>query len=65
MDIPELSMALSQSKVVGQIGTAVLSMALDHFRQEGAKLTELMDTPVKEMELSVHPDLGSNIDISI
>lgn len=65
MDIPELSIVLSQSNVMNQISAGVLSMALDHSREEGAQLMELMDVPVKAMELSVHPNLGSNIDISI
>lgn len=72
MDIPSLSVALSQSKVMDQAGTAVLSMALDSTKQETATLIEMMDASVgapevsaKMMEQSVHPNLGANIDISI
>lgn len=72
MDIPSLSVALSQSKVMNQAGTAVLSMALDSTRQESASLIKMMDASAgvpkvsaKQMEQSVHPNLGANIDIRI
>lgn len=68
MDIPSLSVALSQANVLNQAGTAVLSMALDSTSQETASLLEMMDvsaTTTKMMEQSVHPNLGANIDISI
>ena len=44
---------------------AVLAMTLDTVEQQGAGLMELMQVPAQEMELSVHPNLGANIDISI
>ena len=65
MDIPALSMGLAQSKVMDQVGTAVLSMALDTVEQQGNKLLELMGASAQEMELSVHPNLGANIDITL
>lgn len=65
MDIAALSIALSQSQVISQAGTAVLAMSLDHSRQESASLMELMDASVKAMEQSVHPNLGGNIDITV
>lgn len=72
MDIPSLSIAYSQAKVMNQAGTAVLSMALDSTKQENAALLEMMDASVsipevsaKMMEQSVHPNLGANIDICI
>ena len=72
MDIPSLSVALSQSKTMDLAGTAVLSMALDSTRQETATLIDMMEasleTPAvstRMMEQSVHPNLGANIDVSV
>ncbi|MDE7299094.1 MAG: YjfB family protein [Lachnospiraceae bacterium] len=65
MDIPALSMGLAQSKVMDQVSAAVLSMALDTVEQQGSKLLELMGASTQEMELSVHPNLGANIDITL
>lgn len=65
MDIPALSIAMSQSQVMTQASAAVLAMTLDTVEQQGAGLMELMQVPAQEMELSVHPNLGANIDISI
>lgn len=65
MDIPSLSIALSEAKVMNQAGTAVLSMALDSTRQESAGLIDMMETSAQVMEQSVHPNLGANIDIRI
>ncbi|MDE6874819.1 MAG: YjfB family protein [Lachnospiraceae bacterium] len=72
MDIPSLSIALSQANVMNQAGTAVLSMALDSTSQETAALIEMMDASVgtpgasaKMMEQSVHPNLGANVDILV
>lgn len=58
MDIAEISMSLSQSKVTAAASTAVLSMSLDTMETAGENM-------VKMMELSVNPNIGSNIDISI
>ena len=58
MDIPALSMAMAQCNITNQLGTAMLSKALD--TAEGAG-----DTMVEMMERSVTPELGGNIDISV
>ncbi len=63
MDIPTLSMELSQSRVLSDVGTAVLSKSLDMVQDQGAAVTDLIDTAA--MELSVNPDIGANIDISV
>ncbi|WWR17088.1 YjfB family protein [Lachnospiraceae bacterium JLR.KK008] len=63
MDIPALSMALSQTKTMGDIGTAVLGKALDTARESGAAMAELIDTAA--MELSVNPHIGANFDVSV
>lgn len=63
MDIPALSMALSQSKTLGDVGTAVLGKALDTAKEQGAVMTEMIDTAA--MELSVNPHIGSNFDMRV
>lgn len=63
MDIPALSMALSQIETLGDVGTAVLSNSLDAAREQGSAMVEMIDSAA--MELSVNPGVGANIDISI
>ncbi len=63
MDIPELSMALSMSKVQQDWGVAMLSNSLDTLSDVGNTVAEMMDTSA--MELSVNPDLGANIDLKV
>ena len=58
MDIPGLSMALSQTELMTQVSTAMLAKSMDTVET----MTEGM---VKMMEASVTPNLGQNIDISI
>lgn len=58
MDIAEVSMGLSQTSVMTAASTAVLSMSLDMVETAGANM-------IKMMELSVNPNVGSNIDISV
>ncbi len=63
MDIPELSMALSMSKVQQDWGTAMLANSLEMLSDVGGSLAEMMDTSA--MELSVNPDVGANIDLRL
>lgn len=63
MDIPGLSMALSQADVLQQVGIAVLDKQLDLSKEVGAELMEIMDSAA--MELSVNPAVGGNFDIRI
>ncbi|MBE5843514.1 MAG: putative motility protein [Butyrivibrio sp.] len=63
MDIPELSMALSMSRVQQDWGTAMLANSLDMLSDVGGSLAEMIDTSA--MELSVNPDVGANIDIRL
>lgn len=62
MNIPELSTALSNVNIMNQVGTAVLSKALDNSEVAGAGLINMMD---RSMELSVNPAVGSNFDMYI
>lgn len=58
MDIPALSMAMSQARIQSDVSIAVLDKSLDAFQDIGDGLAQLM-------EQSVTPYLGGNIDISL
>lgn len=58
MDIPGLSVAMSQANVSNDLGIAVLAKTLDAVEESG----ELM---VQMMERSVNPHLGANIDVRV
>lgn len=58
IDIPALSMAMSQNKVMSDFSVAMLDKSLDTF-------TDIGDSMTKMMEQSVNPALGGNIDISV
>ncbi|MBQ7581929.1 MAG: YjfB family protein [Lachnospiraceae bacterium] len=58
MDIAALSMSMAQERVMTEVGTAILSKAIDQGQENG-------DTLTKMMEQSVNPDVGGNIDISL
>lgn len=62
MNIPELSTALSSSRLLNQVGTTMLSKSLDDAESAGAGMIQMMD---RSMELSVNPSVGSNIDVLI
>ena len=55
-------MALSHISDMSQIGTAVLSRAMDANEALGEGLVQIMDSA---MELSVNPNVGASIDIRI
>ncbi|MGN0479954.1 MAG: YjfB family protein [Lachnospiraceae bacterium] len=58
MDIPALSMSLSQIDTTNKVGVAMLSKSLDTMEQMGDGITKMM-------EASVTPHLGQNIDLSV
>lgn len=62
MNIPELSTALANVELNTQIGTAMLSKALDTSEATGESLIRMMD---RSMELSVNPAIGSNFDMYV
>ncbi len=62
MDIAELSMVLSQNRIMNNVGVAMLSQSLDMVSETTDTLTDMMDN---SMELSVNPNIGSNIDIRL
>lgn len=63
MDIPALSMRMAQTNLLTDVGTALLAKSMDQADTTAAALTDMLDSSA--MELSVNPDIGGNIDISI
>ena len=61
MDIAALSMALSTANLQTAVGVAVADKGQDIMKQSGAQLVEM----IKGMELSVNPNVGSNINIRL
>lgn len=62
MDIPGLSMTLSQMDLSSKVGVAMLRKSMDNAEASGNALVEMMD---RSMELSVNPNIGSNIDLLV
>ncbi|ACT00376.1 YjfB family protein [Paenibacillus glycanilyticus] len=58
MDIPAMSVALSQSKLMNDVGISVLKMAKDHSTEQSQQLIQMMAQ-------SVQPHLGGNIDLKV
>ncbi len=63
MDIPGVSMALSQINTKSDVGTALLGKALDNNESMAAGLINMIDKAA--MERSVNPAVGGNIDYSV
>ncbi len=55
-DIAGLSMVMARNETLQDVGTALLSNALDVQESQGA-------ATINMMERSVNPDLGANIDL--
>ena len=62
MDIPSLSMALSQNRILTDVGVAMLSKNLDTMEAAGENMIAGIESV---SEASVNPNIGSNIDISL
>lgn len=58
MDITALSTELNRIDTNNSIGVAVLAKSLETMDTQGTALQKMM-------ELSVNPDIGSNIDVSV
>ncbi len=63
MDIPGLSMALSQARVQNEFSVAILSKALDTGEVLGEGMVSLIDSAA--MERSVTPYIGGTIDLMV
>lgn len=63
MDIAGLSMNLAESRLLSDVGTAVLSKSLEQAKDLGNAMTEMIDAAA--MERSVNPNVGANIDVML
>ena len=63
MDIAGISTALSNVSLQSQVGTAVLSKAMDTNEALAAGLIEMIDSAA--MERSVNPAVGANFDMYV
>lgn len=63
MDIPGLSMAMSQMNLMQQVGVSVLSNQLDYAEKTGNAISQMIDSA--GMERSVNPSVGSNFDMYV
>ena len=65
MDITELSMNLSQNKLLTAVGTAMLGKTLDVMEGQAQLLTEGIDMNAPSLESLVYPTSGTMIDMRI
>lgn len=63
MDIPALSMAMAQDRVMSDVSIAVMAKSLDTVKEAGAQMVEMIEKSA--MELSVNPHIGGNFDVSV
>ena len=63
MDVAGVSTALSNVSEMPNIGTAVLSKAMDTNEKLGAGVVQMIDAAA--MERSVNPSVGANFDMYI
>ncbi len=63
MGIEAMSVGMSQSRLMADVGTAVLAKNLDMVEQMGDNMVEMMNRSM--MEQSVQPGLGGNIDLYV
>ena len=65
MDVTEISMNLSQNKLMSAVGTSMLSKSLDLIEGQVTMLTEGMDMNSPSLESLVYPTSGTAIDLRI
>ncbi|WP_017813620.1 MULTISPECIES: YjfB family protein [Paenibacillus] len=56
MDIPALSMAMSQASVAQAAGIQVMSLSKDMMEQQGQQMAQML-------QQAPHPNLGKSLDI--
>ena len=65
MDVAEISINLSQNKLMSAVGTSMLSKSLDLIEGQVTMLTEGMDMNSPSLESLVYPTSGTAIDLRI
>lgn len=59
MDIAQLSMVMSQSRVQQSAGIAVMKMAMDTGKETATQMAEMIKN------VDVNPNLGNHLDVSV
>lgn len=63
LDIPALSMGISQMNVQQQASLSLMKKAMDTSEQQGEFMTEIMDQPaIQKLEQAAQPHLGATVD---
>lgn len=65
MDIATLSIGLSQMKIAQQANLSVMKMAMNDGESKMSNIVKMLDTSTKNMERTVNPHIGGNIDIKL
>ncbi|MBP5325287.1 MAG: YjfB family protein [Pseudobutyrivibrio sp.] len=65
MDIAQISMNLSQNKLMSAVGTSMLSKSLDLAEGQAQMLAEGMNMNSPSLESLVYPTSGTSIDLRI
>ncbi len=58
-----IALSSVRQNTMGDVGTAMLSKALDQQKTEGANITKMIDAVA--MEQSVNPNVGGNFDVRV
>ena len=65
MDITELSMSLSQNKLLSAVGTTMLGKTLDVMEGQAQLFAEGIDMNAPALESLVYPTSGTTIDMRV
>lgn len=65
IDIAAMSTILSQEKIQQQASISVMKIAMDTGKTQANDMVEMMQESSKNMEQSVNPNLGGDIDIRV
>ena len=65
MDIAQLSMDMSQNRVMSAVGTAMLSKSMDLVSSEMDMMSQTMSATTPSLESLVYPTQGTQIDMRV
>lgn len=65
MDIARMSTQVSQINLQYQVSVAILKMAMEGVTAQTGDLVETMDESTVDLERSVQPHLGQNVDVVV
>lgn len=65
MDIAALASVIKYSTIQQQVSFSVMKIAMDAAKGQAMGLIQILEQAAKAMELSVNPNLGSNINVRV